>query len=225
MRKLTEPYIISILGFNHYFNYLSLVSMEIRKAVFVVSSDHVSKCPKPDKPEFAFIGRSNSGKSSLINMLVQRRDLAKTSQHPGKTRTINHFLIDDAWYLVDLPGYGYASVSKSVRKGWGTMIEQYLLKRENLYALFVLLDSRLPLQQIDADFIFWAGRAGIPLCFVLTKADKLSANELAANRSAMQKQLLEFWEELPPFVVTSSVHKTGREELLSIIADALDTGR
>jgi GTP-binding protein len=196
--------------------------MEIRKAVFVASSDHVSKCPKPDKPEFAFIGRSNSGKSSLINMLVQRKNLAKTSQHPGKTRTINHFLIDDAWYLVDLPGYGYASVSKQVKKGWGSMTEQYLLKRENLYALFVLLDARLPLQRIDADFIMWAGRAGIPLCLVMTKADKLSANELATNRAAIQKELLEIWEELPPFVVTSSVRKTGREELLEIIDKAIN---
>lgn len=195
--------------------------MEIRKAVFVVSSDDVSKCPKPDKPEFAFIGRSNSGKSSLINMLVQRKNLAKTSQRPGKTQTINHFLIDDAWYLVDLPGYGYASVSKTVKQGWGPMTEKYLLKRENLYALFVLLDARHPLQQIDADFIIWAGRAGIPLCLVLTKADKLSANELTANRAAIRRQLLEIWEELPPFVVTSAVRNTGREELLSIIANAL----
>ncbi|HEY8513275.1 MAG TPA: ribosome biogenesis GTP-binding protein YihA/YsxC [Cyclobacteriaceae bacterium] len=195
--------------------------MEIRKAEFVASSDHVSKCPKPDKPEFAFIGRSNSGKSSLINMLVQRKDLAKTSQRPGKTRTINHFLINEGWYLVDLPGYGYASVSKQVKKGWGSMTEQYLLKRENLYALFVLLDARLPLQRIDANFIIWAGRAGIPLCLVMTKADKLSANELAANRAAIQKELLKIWEELPPFVVTSSVRKTGREELLDIIARAI----
>ncbi|MDV3307918.1 MAG: ribosome biogenesis GTP-binding protein YihA/YsxC [Cyclobacteriaceae bacterium] len=195
--------------------------MEIRKAVFVASNDHVSKCPKPDKPEFAFIGRSNSGKSSLINMLVQRRNLAKTSQHPGKTRTINHYLIDDTWYLVDLPGYGYASVSKKVKEGWGPMIEQYLLKRENLYALFVLLDARHPLQQIDADFITWAGRAGIPLCLVLTKADKLSANALTTNRDAIRRQLLEIWEELPPFVVTSSVRKTGREELLAIISRAI----
>lgn len=195
--------------------------MEIRKAVFVASNDHVSKCPAPDKPEFAFIGRSNSGKSSLINMLVQRRNLAKTSQRPGKTQTINHFLVDDAWYLVDLPGYGYASVSRSVKKGWGPMIEQYLLKRENLYALFVLLDARLPLQKIDADFIIWAGRAGIPLCLILTKADKLSANALSVNRGAIRKQLLEFWEELPPFIVTSSVRQTGREEILAVIAGAL----
>ncbi len=221
MRKLAQPYILSILGFNHYFNHLSPVTMEIRKAVFVTSSDHYSKCPEPDRPEFAFIGRSNSGKSSLINMLVQRKNLAKTSQRPGKTRTINHFLIDDTWYLVDLPGYGYAAVSKEMKKGWGPMIEQYLLKRENLYALFVLLDARHPLQKIDADFILWAGRAGIPLCLVLTKADKLSANGLAARRAAIRKDLLEIWEELPPFVVTSSVRKTGRDELLSIIADAI----
>jgi GTP-binding protein len=154
-------------------------------------------------------------------MLVQRKNLAKTSQHPGKTRTINHFLIDDTWYLVDLPGYGYASVSKTIKKGWGAMIEQYLLKRENLYALFVLFDARLELQKIDADFIAWAGRAAIPLCLVLTKADKLSGNELAVNRDTIRKQLLEIWEELPPLVVTSSVRKTGREELLAVIADAL----
>ena len=197
--------------------------MNITSAVFISSFANVEKCPLPDKPEFAFIGRSNVGKSSLINMLVNSRHLAKTSGKPGKTQTINHFLINDAWYLVDLPGYGYASVSKSTRAGFGKMIEQYVLKRENLACLFVLLDSRLPPQSIDLDFIQWAGGHGVPVALAFTKCDKLSRGELAKNMDQYRKTLLKMWEELPPIFLTSADNRQGKEEILTFIAAAADT--
>lgn len=198
------------------------VAMDIKQAVFVSSHASVSKCPPPELPEFAFIGRSNVGKSSLINMLTNRKGLAKTSGTPGKTQTINHFLVNDQWYLVDLPGYGYASVSKELKKGWGKMIEEYIIKRDTLACLFVLIDSRHDPQPIDLRFIEWVGSGGVPLCLVFTKTDKLSKNELTTNLSRYKKHLLKSWAELPPILITSATSKTGREEMLSLIAEALN---
>lgn len=195
--------------------------MRVDQATFISSFSDVSKCPSPDRPEFAFIGRSNVGKSSLINMLTNTRKLAKTSVTPGKTQTINHFLINDVWYLVDLPGYGYASVSKSLRQGFGKMIEDYVLKRENLYCLFILLDSRLPPQKIDLSFIEWAGGNNIPLALVFTKTDKLKSNELQKNMANYRRTLLEQWEELPPLFYTSAEKKLGRDELLEFMDVAM----
>jgi GTP-binding protein len=195
--------------------------MEITRAEFVSSYADVRKCPAPDKPEFAFIGRSNVGKSSLINMLTQRKKLAKTSVKPGKTQTINHFIVNDAWYLVDLPGYGYASVSKDKRAGFGKIIEQYLLNRENIYCLFILIDARLEPQKIDLDFIYWSGSRGIPVTLLFTKADKLRKSELQKNISRYESTLLQTWEELPPVMVTSATEKTGRSEVLTFIGNAL----
>ncbi len=193
--------------------------MRIIKAEFISSYADVSKCPAPDKPEFAFIGRSNVGKSSLINMLTDSRKLAKTSVTPGKTQTINHYLINDSWYLVDLPGYGYANVSKSTRAGFGAMIENYVTKRENLTSLFILIDSRLPPQAIDLDFIDWAGRKEIPLALLFTKIDKLSRNDLNKNLKVYENTLLSRWEELPTIILTSSEKKSGKEEILSLIQE------
>jgi GTP-binding protein len=195
--------------------------MQITSAEFISSHSDHRKSPKPDKPEFAFIGRSNVGKSSLINMLTQTKGLAKTSGKPGKTQTINHFLINQSWYLVDLPGYGYASVSKSTRQGFGKMIEEYVLKRENLTCLFILIDARLDPQKIDLSFIHWAGSKEIPLALVLTKSDKLTRGELTKNIRKIESTLLTQWEELPPRFVTSAEKKTGRDELLSFIEGAI----
>lgn len=195
--------------------------MKITKAEFISSYADVRKCPAPDKAEFAFIGRSNVGKSSLINMLTQTKDLAKTSAKPGKTQTINHFLINETWYLVDLPGYGYASVSKTLREGFGQMIEDYVQKRENLSCIFILVDSRLEPQKSDLSFINWVGSKGVPLAIVFTKVDKLKLNELQRNIQQFKKSVLADWEELPPMLVTSAEKKTGRDELLDFINDAL----
>jgi GTP-binding protein len=195
--------------------------MEITRAEFVSSHADVQKCPPPDKPEFAFIGRSNVGKSSLINMLTNRKGLAKTSGKPGKTQTINHFIINESWFLVDLPGYGFASVSKDKRFAFGKIIEQYILKRENLYCLFILLDARLEPQKIDLGFIEWCGAREIPICLVFTKADKLTKNQLQKNISAYQSTLDKVWEERPPLLITSATEKTGRDEVLIFIGKAL----
>lgn len=195
--------------------------MEIKQAEFVSSVADVSKCPKADKPEFAFIGRSNVGKSSLLNMLTNRKNLAKTSNKPGKTQTINHFIINDLWYLVDLPGYGYAKVSREKREGFGKIIENYVLKRENLHCLFILIDARLEPQKIDLEFIQWSGEKEIPLCLVFTKADKLTKNLLNRNVFVYKTALLKMWEDLPAMIITSSTAKTGKEELLSFIEKAL----
>ena len=199
--------------------------MKVTTATFISSYADVKKCPSPDKPEFAFIGRSNVGKSSLINMLTNNRKLAKTSVKPGKTQTINHFLINEDWYLVDLPGSGSASVSKSTREGFGKMIEEYTSKRENLDCLFILIDPRVEPQKIDLSFIGWAGQQGIPIAIVFTKADKLKKNELQKNIAAFQKALLRDWEELPPMMVTSSEKKAGREDILEFISDVIEKGR
>jgi GTP-binding protein len=195
--------------------------MEIKQAEFVSSESDVRKCPAPSKPEFAFIGRSNVGKSSLLNMLTNRKNLAKTSNKPGKTQTINHFIINDQWYLVDLPGYGYASVSKEKRAGFGKIIENYVLKRENLHCLFILIDSRLEPQKIDLAFIQWVGEKEIPLCLVFTKADKLTKNQLKRNISSYESTLGKQWEELPSMLVTSSESQMGKDDLLSFIEKAL----
>lgn len=195
--------------------------MIITSAEFISSHSSHRKSPPPDKPEFAFIGRSNVGKSSLINMLTQTKGLAKTSSTPGKTQTINHFLINQTWYLVDLPGYGFASVSKSARAGFGKMIEEYLMQRENISCLFILIDSRLEPQKNDLSFIQWAGTRGIPIALVFTKSDKLSRGELAKNTKKFETRLLQDWEELPPRFITSAEKKGGREELLDFIENAL----
>ena len=196
--------------------------MEIKQAEFISSHAHINKCPLPDKPEVAFIGRSNVGKSSLINMLTNRNKLAKVSVSPGKTQTINHYLINSTWYLVDLPGYGYAKVNKSLRYEWGKMIEEYLLKRENLDCLFILIDSRLEPQKIDIGFINWAGQKGIPCCIVYTKLDKLNKTQFLKNKKLMERELLQSWEQLPPMMETSSTKKTGRDELIAYIGSIVN---
>lgn len=195
--------------------------MEITSAEFVSSHADVKKCPPPDKPEFAFTGRSNVGKSSLINMVTNRKKLAKTSSTPGKTQTINHFIVNNAWYLVDLPGYGYAKLSRDKRYAFGKMIEQYILHRENLHCLFILIDTRLDPQKIDLDFIRWSGSKEIPICLLFTKADKLTKNQLHKNISAYQAALLKTWQELPPIIVTSATEKTGKAQVLTFIGNAL----
>lgn len=194
--------------------------MQIKSAVFTVSNTSPDKCPKGDFPEYAFIGRSNVGKSSLINMLTGIKGLAKTSASPGKTKLINHFLINEQWYLVDLPGYGYAKTSKTERKGFASIITSYFTKRENLVSTFVLIDCRLEPQAIDIDFINWMGSRLLPFCIVFTKADKLKTNELKKNIELFKKSLLTTWEELPPIIITSSEKKTGREDILNYIQEA-----
>lgn len=196
--------------------------MKITSAEFITSSVDVINCPTSQNPEFAFIGRSNVGKSSLINMIVNSRKLAKTSVTPGKTQTINHFLINDAWYLVDLPGYGFATVSKSTREGFGKMIEEYILKRPNLYCLFILIDSRHEPQAIDLKFIEWAGSKQIPLALIFTKIDKLKPRDLEKNIAGYKTKLLTIWEELPPIILTSAEKKVGREEISTFIEEALE---
>lgn len=193
--------------------------MIIRSADFVISNTDVKKCPDSRLPEYAFIGRSNVGKSSLINMLTQRKGLAMTSQKPGKTQLINHFLINQEWHLVDLPGYGFARVGQSNRERLKTIIEDYILEREQLTSLFILLDCRHEPQKIDLEFIEWAGENGVPFALVFTKADKLSKGRLASNIEVYKQKLLESWEELPPIFITSSEAKEGREELLAYIEE------
>ncbi|MBP9926867.1 MAG: YihA family ribosome biogenesis GTP-binding protein [Cyclobacteriaceae bacterium] len=195
--------------------------MEIISSEFIISNTDIEKCPPPNKPEFAFIGRSNVGKSSLINMITGRKDLAKTSSTPGKTQTINHFLINKAWYLVDLPGYGYASVSKSLKQNWVTFIDSYFAHRENLYCTFILIDSRLDPQAKDMEFIKKLGSSGIPIALVLTKTDKLKQSELGKSKNKLEKRLLEDWDELPPLFITSAEKKSGRNAILDFIETAM----
>ena len=197
--------------------------MVIKSAEFVISNSRVEKCPTTGLPEYAFIGRSNVGKSSLINMLTARKGLAMTSQKPGKTQLINHFIINDAWYLVDLPGYGYARLGKDSRDSLRHMIEDYALERKELVLLFVLLDCRHEPQKIDLEFIQWLGEEGVPFALVFTKADKLSKGRLAANVEAYKAKLHEEWEELPPIFVTSSEERMGRDELLGYIEEVNTT--
>lgn len=191
--------------------------MIIKSAVFIKSSPKVGDCPKSNLPEYAFIGRSNVGKSSLINMLVNKKGLALTGSTPGKTLLINHFLINDAWYLVDLPGYGFAQRGKKQREELRAMIEGYILNREALTNLFILVDSRLEPQKIDLEFINWAGENGIPFSIVFTKADKLTKTALNTNIENYKERLKEDWETLPPIFITSSEKSIGRDELLNYI--------
>ncbi|MFV0506753.1 MAG: ribosome biogenesis GTP-binding protein YihA/YsxC [Bacteroidales bacterium] len=199
--------------------------MEIVSANFMISNSDVSKCPTPDRPEFAFIGRSNVGKSSLINMLTRRSDLAKISSRPGKTQLINHFGINNnSWYLVDLPGYGFAKAPKKERQKWEFFIEKYILTRQNLYNLFVLIDCRHNPLPIDLEFIEWLGESQIPFSIVFTKTDKLKKTALRTSIENYKKRLLEDWEELPPCFQTSSLKKDGREEILNYIESIIKTG-
>lgn len=193
--------------------------MEIKKSEFVLSAPTVSQCPKDNKPEFAFIGRSNVGKSSLINMLCNHKGLAKTSSTPGKTLLINHFIINNEWYLVDLPGYGYAQRSKSVMAKLRQMIDGYLLQRRQLANVFVLIDIRHEQLQIDREFVDWLGESQIPFCIVFTKADKLTAGRAKQNADKWLDKLKDRWEELPPHFITSSEKKTGRDEILDYIQE------
>lgn len=191
--------------------------MNIISAEYVISSTDYRKCPEPDKPEFAFIGRSNVGKSSLINMLTGQKKLAKVSSTPGKTRTINHFLINENWYLADLPGYGYAKVSKTMKAKWEVFISEYLLHRKNLLNTFVLIDSRLEPQKIDVEFMNWMGEKQLPFSICFTKMDKLSSNQLNKNLTRYKKEMLKTWAEIPPTFVTSSESRFGREQVLGYI--------
>jgi len=191
--------------------------MEIESAKFVMSNTELGNLPKPTRPEYAFIGRSNVGKSSLINMLCNRNKLAKTSSTPGKTQLINHFLINEKWYLVDLPGYGYAKVSKKDRAKWKGFTYDYLKKRENLMGVFVLIDSRIPAQKIDLEFMEWLGMNGIPFVMVFTKIDKRASRDMNKQLSEYQKEMLKTWEFMPKVFTTSSVSKFGREQLLQFI--------
>ena len=192
-------------------------NMQIKSAEFVISNSEVAKCPKDRLPEYAFIGRSNVGKSSLINMLTNRKSLAKTSGRPGKTQLINHFIINKNWFLVDLPGYGYARVSKSTKKVFQKFITNYFEKRKQLVLAFVLVDCRHEPQKVDLDFMYYLGENGIPFAIIFTKADKLKPNALEQHIEDYKKVLLEYWEELPPSFVTSSSKHIGKEELLKYI--------
>lgn len=193
------------------------VLMIVKEAEFIISSTDVAKCPKTVLPEYAFIGRSNVGKSSLINMITGNGSLAKVSGKPGKTRLINHFLINKEWYLVDLPGYGYAHASKTDRDKWEKFIRKYLSSRKNLYCIFLLIDSRVEPQKNDLSFMEWLGEYQIPFVLVFTKTDKLNKAEFESFRSSYSEKLLESWEELPTMFVTSSSTGLGKEEILDFI--------
>ena len=191
--------------------------MDITKSKFVISNTDVDLCPKTKIPEYAFIGRSNVGKSSLINMLATRKKLAMTSSHPGKTKLINHFLMNEAWHLVDLPGYGYAKEGKSCRQSFGRIITDYILNREQLTCLFVLIDVRHKPQKVDLEFINWLGEENIPMVIVFTKSDKLPKATVAKNLEVYKETLLEMWDELPPLFLTSSTKRQGKDEVLAYI--------
>lgn len=195
--------------------------MVIKTAEYTISSPTVTMCPKDQRPEFAFIGRSNVGKSSLINMICNHKGLAKTSATPGKTLLINHFIINRDWYLVDLPGYGYAKRSKTEREKLDRMIRSYILQREELVNVFVLIDIRHEQQKIDREFVDWLGASNIPFSIIFTKADKLSVGKARANAKAWMDALLDTWETLPPYFITSSSAKTGKEEVLDYISQIL----
>ncbi len=196
--------------------------MQIKTAEFVMSNSKVQQCPATNLPEFAFIGRSNVGKSSLINMLTGRKNLAKTSSTPGKTQLINHFIINDNWYLVDLPGYGYAKLPEKSRKKLQSIIEGYILQRENLTNLFVLVDCRHKPQQIDLEFMEWLGEHQIPFAVIFTKADKISHTALHKNLENYKNEMLKVWEELPPYFTSSSLKRKGGEELLDYINSIME---
>ena len=194
--------------------------MDIKKAEYLISSPALAQCPKPDRPEYAFLGRSNVGKSSLINMITGRKNLAKTSATPGKTQLINHFEVvsgDHRWYLVDLPGYGFAKVSASQRKSWERMIGEYIRERETLGILFLLIDARHRPQKVDLDFVDKLGEWGVPFCLVFTKADKETQKVVSLNVNTFLKEMSTRWEELPPHFVTSAEKGQGRDKLLTFI--------
>ena len=193
--------------------------MDIKQAEFTLSAPNVTMCPKDDKPEYAFIGRSNVGKSSLINMLCNNKRLAKTSATPGKTLLINHFIVNREWYIVDLPGYGFAKRSKTEKNRLEQMINGYILQREQLANVFLLVDIRHEAQKIDLEFINWLGASNVPFTIVFTKADKLGTSKVKASVDAYRSVLAETWDEMPPMFVTSSENKTGRDELLGYIED------
>lgn len=193
--------------------------MIIKNISFVQCVADWKKCPKPSLPEYAFIGRSNVGKSSLINMLANNSSLAKTSSKPGKTQTINHFIVNNEWYLVDLPGYGYANISKNMREKWSSMIRAYMLNRSNIQLIFVLVDSRLEPQKIDIEFINQLGEDGIPFAIIYTKCDKISATQARKNVEKFRTKLLETWEELPQDFLSSAETKQGKEEILNYIEE------
>lgn len=211
---MSKPNLIPIFAKNH--------TMIIKNAEFVISNTDYKKGPSDGKPEYAFIGRSNVGKSSLINMLTNHKKLAKTSGKPGKTQLINHFIINDEWYIVDLPGYGYAKASKKSRAEWEKFIVEYLTKRESLVTIFVLLDSRLEPQKIDLEFMNWCGEKELPFSMVFTKIDKLSSTQLQKNLAKYRKEMLKYWAELPPLFTTSSESKFGREKMLNYIENLND---
>jgi GTP-binding protein len=193
--------------------------MEIKQASFLVSNSNVRKCPPPDKPEYAFIGRSNVGKSSLLNMLTNKKRLAKISETPGKTQLINHFLIDEAWYLVDLPGYGYARAPKPEREKWEKLFRQYILQRMNLCCLFVLIDIRHEALKSDLDFMKWLGENHVPFAVIFTKSDKLKPEEIEQSVQKYLNVMTETWEPLPTHFITSSVDFRGKKEILDFIGD------
>jgi GTP-binding protein len=193
--------------------------MKITKAEFICSNTRVDLCPQEAIPEYAFIGRSNVGKSSLINMLVERKKLAKTSSTPGKTRLINHFKINDRWFLCDLPGYGYAKVSKKERESFAKMIEKYATQRTNLVCFFVLVDARIPPQQLDLDFIEWLGDSNLPFVIVFTKVDKINQTGKSKNLELLKKELLQSWDELPLIFETSATKGTGKDQVMGFIED------
>ena len=194
---------------------------DIKESRFISSSPALKGCPPPKEPEFAFIGRSNVGKSSLINMLINKKGLAKTSSTPGKTKLINHFLINNSWYLVDLPGYGYAKVSKDKRSEFQKSILEYIGKRDTLYCLFVLIDSRIQPQAVDLRFINWLGEGEVPFVIVFTKTDKVSQTECNQNVEEFKKSLSESWDQLPSIIYSSAVNKLGRNEILGSISEAM----
>ncbi|GAB3251180.1 ribosome biogenesis GTP-binding protein YihA/YsxC [Larkinella harenae] len=191
--------------------------MEVKQAEFVMSNSDPTRCPKPDMPEYAFIGRSNVGKSSLINMLTTRHKLAKTSQTPGKTQLINHFLINTDWYLVDLPGYGFAKAPQREREKWERMIDSYLTDRPNLICTFVLVDGRIEPQRIDLEFMERMGQRGIPFVIIFTKTEKISTNALHQMVKKYEQTMKKTWAELPPMFISSSVSNRGKEEILNYI--------
>lgn len=189
----------------------------IKEAKYIGSFPRIEACPKADRPEYAFIGRSNVGKSSLINMLCDKKNMARTSKKPGKTQMLNYFDINSAWYLVDLPGYGYAKISKKQRLKWRVMIETYLKHRESLCCAFILIDANVPPQDIDIEFLNWLGQNHISFVIVYTKTDRLKPDELEANVSRIQKKLLEYWQALPEQFLTSADERNGKEEVLQFI--------
>ena len=193
--------------------------MQIKENRFLTSSPNFKKCPAPDKPEYAFIGRSNVGKSSLINMIVGKKKLAKISSTPGKTQLINHFIINESWYLVDLPGYGYAKIAKTKRQEWKKLINDYILNRENLMCLFLLIDSRLPPQKNDLSFIDFLGSNSIPFLILFTKTDKIKPKQIELNLDAYKEELKKTWETVPEFVLSSTINKNGRVEILNFIGE------